>query len=350
MTALEHLYFGISVLAWLKALGATVLTFLLLLLADRQVFRRLARFAARTENEWDDFIIAVVNSTRMLTLAAFSLWVGLASLHLPPRADHHIGRVLILVILYQIAVWTNAALGHFLKHLIQRRIEGDAASATMLAAAGFMAKMVVWSICFLVALDNLGVNVTGLAAGLGVGGIAVALAVQNVLGDLFASLSIVLDRPFVIGDFIIVGDLMGTVEHIGLKTTRIRSLSGEQIVFSNGDLLASRIRNYKRMFERRVVFEVGVTYQTPHAKLAALGQMLKEIIQSQEGVRFDRAHFKSFGDSALIFEMVYYVLDPDYNRYMDIQQVINLEIHHRFEAEGLDFAYPTQTLFLRQEP
>lgn len=349
MTVFEQVFLGNTVLVWLQALGVGSLSFGLLLLIERQVLRRLARFVARTENPWDDLIVDVVDSTQVLTLVALGLRVGATFLELPPRATHHLGTGLFLVFLYQGAAWVNAALGSVLKLLIQRRIEGDAASATMLSAAGFMAKLVVWSVSFLMALDNLGVNVTGLAAGLGVGGIAVALAVQNVLGDLFASLSIVLDRPFVIGDFIIVGDLMGTVEHIGLKTTRIRSLSGEQIVFSNGDLLASRIRNYKQMFERRVLFEVGVTYQTPHDQLASLGAMLKEIIEAQDEVRFDRAHFKGFGASALTFEMVYYVLVPDYNRYMDIQQAINLEIHRRFEAEGIEFAYPTQTLFLQRD-
>jgi len=193
------------------------------------------------------------------------------------------------------------------------------------------------------------VDVTALVAGLGVGGIAVALAVQNILGDLFASFSIVLDRPFVMGDFIIVGDYMGTVEHVGLKTTRIRSLSGEQLVFSNTDLLGSRIRNYKRMAERRVVFSLGVLYQTSPEQLEKIPQMIREIVEAQTPVRFDRAHFKEYGASSLNFEVVYYILDPDYNRYMDIQQAVNLEIYRRFDEEGIEFAYPTQTLYLRRE-
>ncbi|MGA9537034.1 MAG: mechanosensitive ion channel family protein, partial [Desulfobacterales bacterium] len=177
-------------------------------------------------------------------------------------------------------------------------------------------------------------------------GIAVALAVQNILSDLFASLSIVLDKPFVIDDFIIVDNYMGTVEHIGLKTTRLRSLSGEYLVFSNNDLLKSRIRNYTRMLERRVVFSIGVTYQTPLEKLKQVPATIRKIIESQEAVRFDRAHFQGYGDFALKFEVVYYVLNPDYNRYMDIQQSINLAIFESFEKEGIDFAYPTQQLYI----
>jgi small-conductance mechanosensitive channel len=209
-------------------------------------------------------------------------------------------------------------------------------------------RLALWSVILLLALDNLGVDVTALVAGLGVGGIAVALAVQNVLGDLFASLSIVLDKPFVIGDFVNVGELVGTVEHIGLKTTRVRSLSGEQIVFSNADLLGSRIRNFGRMYERRVVFTIGVTYQTPRSKLIAIPRIIREAVEARQKTRFDRSHFKEYAASSIDFETVYFVLDPNFNAYMDIQQEINLQIHERFEAEGIEFAYPTQTVFLAQ--
>jgi small-conductance mechanosensitive channel len=203
-------------------------------------------------------------------------------------------------------------------------------------------------VLLLMALANLDVEIGPLLTGLGVGGIAVALAVQNILGDLFASLSIVLDKPFVIGDFIIVGDLMGTVEYVGLKTTRVRSLSGEQLVFANSDLLNARIRNFKRMHERRVVFTVGVTYQTPRAQLAEIPTMIREIVEGQEKARFDRAHFKGYGAFSIDFETVFYVLDPDYNLYMDVQQAINLALHERFEEHGIEFAYPTQTLFVEK--
>lgn len=195
-------------------------------------------------------------------------------------------------------------------------------------------------------LDNLGVNITGLVAGLGIGGIAVALAVQNILGDLLASLSIVLDKPFVIGDFIVVDSLSGTIEHIGLKTTRIRSLSGEQLIFSNNDLLKTRIRNYKRMSERRIVFSFGIIYQTPTEKLKNVNKIVRDIIEKTENARFDRVHFKEYGDSSLNFEVVYFVIDPDYNIYMDVQESINLEIFRQFGEEGIEFAYPTQTLYV----
>jgi small-conductance mechanosensitive channel len=206
--------------------------------------------------------------------------------------------------------------------------------------------VVVWSIVLLVVLDNLGVKVTTLLAGLGVGGIAVALALQNVLGDVFASLSIILDKPFVIGDYITIGEHQGTVQAIGLKSTRMRSLSGEELIFSNNDLLASRIRNYGRMTERRAVFTIGVTYETPRAKLDKIPGILREAVEAQQKVRFDRSHFKQYGDSAIVFETAYFVLAPEYPVYMDIQQAINFRIHERFEEEGIQFAYPTQTIHL----
>ena len=183
-------------------------------------------------------------------------------------------------------------------------------------------------------------------AGLGVGGIAVALAVQNILGDLFASLSIVIDKPFVIGDFIVVGEFMGTVEHVGLKTTRVRSLGGEQLVFANSDLLASRVRNYKRMNERRILFQFGVLYQTTAEQLEAIPQRVREVIETLEEVRFDRAHFFRFGESSYDFEVVYWMQNPDYARYMDAQQQINLGLVRAFKDMGVEFAYPTRTLYL----
>ena len=194
--------------------------------------------------------------------------------------------------------------------------------------------------------ESLERDFTGILAGLGIGGLALALAVQNILGDLFASLSIVLDKPFVVGDFLAVGEHLGSVEKIGLKTTRLRSLSGEQLVFSNTDLLNSRVRNFGRMFERRVVFTLGVTYQTPRDKLKLIPRIIREAVEAQQNTRFDRSHFSQYGDFSLNFESVYYVLSRDYNQYMDIQQSIYLAIHEGFEAEGIEFAYPTQTLFL----
>ncbi|HEY4647217.1 MAG TPA: mechanosensitive ion channel family protein, partial [Steroidobacteraceae bacterium] len=232
----------------------------------------------------------------------------------------------------------------------RKALATDRAAASSFSIIGFAARALIWSLVVLLTLDNLGVNITALVAGLGIGGIAIALAVQNVLGDLFASLSITLDKPFVIGDFLIIGDFLGTVEYIGIKSTRLRSLSGEQIVLSNADLLGSRIRNYGRMFERRVLFTLGVTYETPREKLRQLPEILRRIVEGEADTRFDRSHFAKYGPASLDLEIVYYVLSPDYNRYMDIQQAINLRIHEEFEKLGVEFAYPTQKLWIARVP
>ncbi|GBD29490.1 Small-conductance mechanosensitive channel [bacterium HR32] len=285
-----------------------------------------------------------------LLVLLLALRAAAALLELPPRAERIVEGASTVALFLQLGVWGSVAVGWAVDREVRRRVIADPAAATTLAALSYLARFALWTVLLLLLLDNLGVRVTALVAGLGVGGVAVALALQNVLGDLFASLAIALDKPFQIGDFIIVDGYLGTVEHIGLKTTRIRSLWGEQIVFSNNDLLQSRIRNFKRMAERRVVFTLGVVYRTPYDQLARIPALLREVVEAQPGVRFDRAHFKEFGESALVYEVVYYVLDPDYNRYMDTQQAINLEIVRRFHQEGVEFAYPTRTVVVERTP
>ena len=333
---------------WLYAAGAATVSLLVLHAAVKFAVHRLGRFAATTKTPADEFVVDLLKGTRTFSLLALAMYLGSLSLVISGAAEHALRVGLILVVLLQGALWGNAGIKFWLNRAVAATQEQDAARATTLSALEYVGRIVLWSMAVLLALDNLGISVTGLVAGLGVGGIAVALALQNILGDLFASLSIVLDKPFVIGDFIVVDDHVGSVEHIGLKSTRLRSLSGEQIVCANADLLKSRIRNFRRMYERRVVFTLGVTYQTPHATLASIPGMIRSIVEGQHATRFDRAHFKEYGDSALLFEVAYYVTDPDYNRYMDIQQAINLEIFRRFEAAGIGFAYPTRTVVVQR--
>lgn len=344
----DELYFGNTLRTWAIAVGTALVSLIVLLLIKRIAVSRLSRLAARTTTDIDDLFVDLLKRTRPLFLLAMSLSIGAQTLTVTDQVQNALRIFTVLVLLLQGAIWGNGLIAFGITRTAQKRLTEDAAGATTLTALGFVSKLVLWSIVLLLALDNLGFDITALVAGLGVTGIAVALAVQSILGDLFSSLSIVLDKPFVIGDFIIVDTLMGTVEHVGLKTTRIRSLSGEQIVFSNTDLLRSRIRNFKRMQERRAVFTFGVTYQTPAEKLERIPAMVREIIGAQEMTRFDRAHFMSFGDSALTFEVVYFVLDPDYLRYANVQQAINLALVRRFESEQIEFAYPTRTLYVKQ--
>jgi small-conductance mechanosensitive channel len=348
MKLLEQVYFGNSVYDWIAAFIFSLVLALILYVAKRVIHRRLSALSRKTENHLDDFVVDILGHTRFLFLLVIAFYFGSQYLELPPKPTRLITHITIIVLLVQVALWGNRGIALWFSDYLKRHKETDAASATTMSVLSFIARVALWSILLLMILDNLGFNITTLVASLGIGGIAVALALQNILGDIFASLSIAMDKPFVIGDFIIVDEILGTVEYIGLKTTRLRSLGGEQIVFSNNDLLKSRIRNYKRMFERRVVFTFGVIYQTTHAQLKQIPVMVREIIQGQEKTRFDRAHFKEYGDSSLNFEVVYYVLSPDYNVYMDIQQAVNLSIFEQFAKAGIDFAYPTRTLYVSQ--
>jgi small-conductance mechanosensitive channel len=347
MDFLQTTFLGNDLEKWALSLGLTIVSFLVLRLATRVVLARIARLTSSTENEWDDIVDAALNRTKGLVLLLFAVYIGASSLSLPPRVRSVLTSAGTIALFFQIGLWLSGGIAQWIHAYRDRRAAEDAAGVMSMKVLSIFARLGLWALVVLLSLDNVGVDVTALVAGLGIGGVAVALAAQNILGDLFASLSIVLDKPFVLGDFLVVGDHMGAVEEIGLKTTRLRSLSGEQLVFSNADLLGSRIRNYGRMFERRVVFKIGVTYRTPREALKMIPAILREAVESLgDQVRFDRAHFQAYGDFALTFETVYYVLGPDYNAYMDCQQAINLTIHQRFEEEGIEFAYPTQTLFV----
>ncbi len=318
-------------------------------LARRIVRREYARRAATPQQEALEIPLLVLSRTSWAFLLVVAAYVGSGALAVGSGHAGRLDSVLAIAFFCQCGLWASAAASAWLDRRRQVAMRTDKAAAGSIGILLFLARVAVWVMVALLTLDNLGINITALVAGLGIGGVAVALAVQNVLGDLLASLSIALDQPFVIGDFLVVGEHMGSVEYIGIKSTRIRSLSGEQIVMSNADLLGGRLRNFGRMQERRVVFSVGVTYDTDPASLATLPALLREIICAETCVRFDRAHFARLGSYALEFECVYYVLSADYNRYMDVQQSINQRIVERFAAAGVDFAYPTSTVLLRRE-
>jgi len=339
---------GNTAAQWLAAAIIALVVFLLLAFGLMFLVSRLRKITVRTATTIDDIVVRVVSGTGRIFMATVAIWVGAQVLTVSARVDHVLDAALVILLIIQLARWANAAVGLWLEQEREKRAEEEPAAVTTLQALSYVVRLVIWSASLLFILDNLGFDVTALVAGLGIGGVAVALAVQNILGDLFASLSIVLDKPFVIGDFIIVDAYLGTVEKIGLKTTRVRSLGGEQLIFSNADLLSSRVRNYKRMAERRVLFSVGVTYQTSAAHLEELPVLIREIVEGIDQTRFDRSHFKEFGDSAYIFETVYWILAPDYNLFMDIQQVVNLGIVRAFEERGIVVTYPTRTLWVEE--
>ena len=310
---------------------------------------KLARFAEKTDTMIDDVIVALIDKIHPLFVLIASLYVGMFFM---PEHSHifAIGKKVFMTAFWiQMLLLGVELINFWIKRYELSRLDGDQSGITMVLFAGMIGKASLSVVCGVIILDSLGFNVTGLVAGLGIGGLAIAIAVQNVLGDLFASISIIMDKPFVVGDSISTGEVNGTVEHIGLKSTRIRSVNGEQVICANGSLLKSTIKNYKRMQERRVLLEFGVAYESSLENLNLIPKIVSEIIERQKDCRLDRVHFKSYGPSSLDFETVYFVLNADYNLHMDIQQKINLEIFEQFAIRKNEFAYPTQKLYVNME-
>jgi small-conductance mechanosensitive channel len=328
-----------SVRAWLIAGLALAVVFAALVLVRRLLTRRFAAIAARTTTTVDDLVLELARRTRIYFLFAIAVVIAIRFVELRPRIEVLLDKAIALVVLLQAARWATGVIAFYVaRHVEKRRGSSEAANLWAARMLGYAASVAVWAIILVAVLDNLGFDVTTLVTGLGVGGIAIALAVQNILGDLFAALAIVLDKPFVVGDLIAVDTFSGTVEQIGLKTTRIRSLTGEQVIFANGELLKGRIRNFKRLYERRVAFTLDVAGDLPPETVARIPTVLREIVEARRPVRFDRSHFSAHTGSALRFETVYYVLDPDYNQFMDVQQAVYLGVLERFRREEIKVA------------
>lgn len=335
---------------WFFAFVILLLSYALLQLIKRFAANRLKRLAQRTITDVDDFIVELLGSTKSALLFVFSILFGSLRLDLSLALSQVIRLAAVFALLIQIGLWLTGGINYWVRRQAEKK-ELPGSETTTLNIVGLMLKIVVWILLLLVGLDNIpGVQITTLIASLGIGGIAVGLAVQNILGDIFASVSIALDKPFVIGDVIVVDDMTGTVEHIGLKSVRVRSIEGQQIVFSTSDLLSSRIHNYRQMERRRVVLKLGVSYNTPQEKVARIPEMIEEIISRQEQVTFDRTHFTTFGNFTLDFETVYYIEVPDINHYLDVQQTVGFAILERFEKEGIEMPYPTQTVLIDKLP
>ena len=290
----------------------------------------------------ETLVFDLFRNTKLFFVLAWALFVGLTFHAVPDSMRQVADRGIFLVSMIQIGIWSRTLIAFWIESYMHLKLAEDAASLTTLGLVSTLAKFGLYSMLCLLTLNNFGVNITALIAGLGVGGIAVALAVQNILGDLFASLTIVLDKPFVVGDQIFAGEYLGVVERIGIKTTRIRNQSGEQLIFPNGDLLKSRIRNFKRMDERRMVFTLHVEYNTPSEKIAEISQILREIVIKTPRARLERCVFKNHGYYALEFEVVYWAGDPDLNDSLRIHETILCEINRLFTQNGIKFAYYKQ--------
>ncbi len=344
---LELSFLNNRVLDYLICVGVFLLSVIIIKIFEVIILKRLKKWAEKTTTTLDDFVVGIFERviTPFLYLGALYLSIQILTLN---AFLAKVVNVLGIAVLTIFTVRVASLLITYGFENYSRKTRQSSATDYSLKGILKVIKFILWSGAVIFFLDNLGFKISAVIAGLGIGGVAIALAAQAVLKDLFSYFSILFDRPFEVGDFVIVGDLLGTIEHIGIKTTRIRSLGGEQLVFSNSDLTNSRVRNYKRMQKRRVVFKLGVVYNTSLKTLKEIPQIIEKAIKSIKDTVFDRAHFSSYGDFNLVFEVVYYVLSSDYNKYMDIQQEINFLIKEEFEKKKIEFAFPTQTIHLNK--
>jgi len=343
--AVQRLLLGNSLMDWLIAAIVGVAVWSGLWIVRGLVASRYKKYSTGRHPPAIRLIAYLIGNTKQLFFLGASLYAAQESLTLPDKIRHGLVAFVMILILVQIGLWAGRALRFYLE-LKEAERGADQVFAGSLDIIRFIARVLIWSLLLLVALDNLGVNITALLAGLGVGGVAVALALQNVLGDLFASLSIALDKPFVVGDSLGIDTFTGKVEHIGIKTTRLRSDTGEQIILSNADILKSRVRNYGRAQESRLLATIRVTYDTAIDKLQAIPKLLESIVREHPKVRFERCHLKTLGDTALHFELSYYVQEPSLNSPLDLQQAVNFRIIDEFRRMGVEFAYSMPLVML----
>ncbi len=309
--------------------------------------QRIKRWSTGKHGALYQIAVEMLDNTKRILILFTAFLISMHFIELPGAWHNAISHGWFLVFAIQIALWLDSAMHIWSQQVVNQ--PGAMRNTVTMVILGVMIRLLIWALMLLSILGNVGVNITALVASLGVGGIAIALAIQTVLSDVFASLAIGFDKPFVIGDFVVFNDIAGTIEHIGLKTTRIRSLSGEQIVCANAILLQQTIHNYKRMQTRRIVFTFGLAYSTPPEKLRQVGGMIKNIIDSIEGTRFDRAHFLSFDNFRLTFEVVHIVASADYNVYMDIQQEINIRLIEELVKMDIKLAIPTQNILFTEK-
>ncbi len=340
----DSIFFGNPLKDWAIALSIMIASFAAILIFNKIFISWFKKWAAKSENTFDDFVIQAIQKFIVPFLYYLSLFFAIHYLTFTTQVSNIMRVAMLFITSYFILRFITAAISYTIFNVLDKQENSDSKQRQ---ANGLIIilKSIVWILGLVFLLNNLGYNVTAIITGLGIGGIAIALAAQAILGDIFSYFVIFFDKPFEIGDFITVGDKVGTVEYIGIKTTRIKAIGGEQIICANKDLTDSRVHNYKRMAKRRVLFQIGVTYQTSTAQIKKIPDIIKGIITGKENVDFDRSHFSGFGDFSLNFETAYYVAGSDFVVYMDAQQKIYIELLEAFRKEGIEFAYPTQTLF-----
>lgn len=343
---LQEEFYHNKVLSYCIALGIILIGFVVVRIIKRVILIRLIKFSDRTTSNFDNYVFRSIDRFGIPALYIIVIYGGLNFLNLTDKVQDILDVALTVAVTFLVIRLVSSTIQSLLEMYVRKKNE-DHADERVKQLSGLMLiiNVVIWVIGLVFLFDNMGYNVTAVIAGLGVGGIAIALAAQNILGDLFNYFVIFFDKPFEIGDFIIIDDKLGSVEYIGIKTTRLSSLSGEQLIFSNSDLTESRIHNYKKMEKRRVVFTIRTPLDTPLDKVKKIPDILKSIVTAQQKVVFDRAHFAAYGEFSLNFEVVYYVLSSDYNVYMDVQQQINFQIYEALEDLKVPFAYPARKLW-----
>ena len=340
--ALDETFLGNTIREYLIALGIFLAAFLVFRLFRLVILKRLESMAQRSENDFDDLLAKIFCRVPQVFYWFIAFYIASQWLRFAPFYDGIIDGIFVIVVVVQAVISVQELFVYILgRYIRSKNDQGEMAFHGLT----LVMKIILWSIGLLLVLSNLGFDITSLVASLGIGGVAVALAVQNILADVFSSFSIYFDKPFQVGDFVVVdANFEGTVKKIGLKTTRIEALSGEELVVSNQELTNSKVRNYRKMKKRRVEMRVGVEYGLPVKKLEKINDIVEKILTSMDDVEFGRSHFKSFGDSALIFEIIYFVDQNDYLLYMDRQQELNMKLYTAFTKEKIGFAFPTQTV------
>lgn len=340
-------FWGNSVKVYLLSFLFFVALLVAFRIFEKFIVMRLKKVAASTNNGFDDEVVEIFDGIPAFVYYVVALYFPLKYLYTNEVFEKWIKAIFVIVVVYQ-SIRALQMLINFLitKYAVKQRDKG---AEVTVHGLNMVVSIVLWFSGLLLVLSNLGVNINSLIASLGIGGVAVALAIKNILGDLFSSFSIYFDKPFKVGDFIVLSDThMGTVKRIGLKTTRLETLHGEELVISNTDLTNARVQNYKKMKRRRVLMNIGFVYGTSSAKLKKVNEIVKKVIDKVEGIEFARSHFKDFGAFSLDFEICYYVLSNDYNVYLDKHQEVNFAIKNALEKAKIEIAFPTQTLHLQK--
>lgn len=345
---LQTVFLENTIFEWLIVLLIFLVALIVLRIFKSIIVAKLKKLSKKTKTEIDDIVIDALDLIHWPFYVFVSAYFSLNFINIPPIIQAWVFYIFLIAVVYYIIKFFERIVDYSIKIVVAKR-EKKAENAEVIKFLGIVIKIILWAGAVVLILGNMGYNVTSLVAGLGIGGIAVALALQNVLGDLFSSLAIYFDKPFKVGDFIVLGEYKGTVKRVGIKTTRIKALQGEEIIIPNNELTNTKVQNFGVMEKRRIAFNIGVTYDTPASKLKKIPGIIKRIIKERKEAEVDRVHFKSFGDSSLVYEIVYYVNSANYNDYMDVQEEINLNVVREFGKEEIEMAFPTQTLYIKKE-